>query len=72
MIIVICYGKEIFKVKDKNGNVNFRTQFCLRGISNKISAIDYREASLKRNVHDLSVDYNSIDKSDNFYTNNFL
>ena len=31
------------------------TQFCLRGISNK---------SLKRNVYNLSVVYDTIDKSD--------
>ena len=41
-------GKEIFKFRADNKNVNFPTQFCLTSISN---------------VYDSSVDYNSIDKS---------
>lgn len=30
---------------------------------NKFSAINFREVSLKENVHDFSIDYNAIDKS---------
>ena len=57
-------GKEIFKFKAKNKNVNFLTQFCLGSISNGFSNVESRELSLNGNVYDFSVDYNSIDKSD--------
>ena len=57
-------GKEIFKFKAENKNVNFPNQFCLRSISNEFSATESREVSLKRNIYDFSVDYNSIDKFD--------
>ena len=57
-------GKEIFKFKADNKNVNFLTQFCLGSISNGFSATESREVSLNGNVYDFSVDYNSVDKSD--------
>ena len=57
-------GKEIFKFKADNKNVNFPTQFCVGNISNGFSATEAREVSLKGNVYDFSVDYSSIDKSD--------
>ena len=57
-------GKEIFKFKADNKNVNFLTQFCLGSISNGFTATESREVSLNENVYDFSVDYNSIDKSD--------
>ena len=57
-------GKGLFKFKVDNKNVNFTTQFCLGSISNGFSATELREVSLKVNVYDFSVDYNSIDKSD--------
>ena len=56
-------GKEIFKFKADNGNVNFPTQFCLGSISNRFGATEYREVSLKGNVYSFSVDYNAIVKS---------
>ena len=56
-------GKEIFKFKADNKNVNFQTQFCLGSISNGFSNKS-KEVSLNGNVYDFSVDYNSIDKSD--------
>ena len=59
-------GKEIFKFKADNKNVNFLTQFCLKFIFNGFSASASREVSLNRNVYDFSVNYNSIDKSDVF------
>ena len=55
-------GKEIFKFKADNKNVNFLTQFCLGSISNGFSATKSKEVSLNGNVYDFSVDYNSIDK----------
>ena len=55
-------GKEIFKFKTENKNVNFPTQFCHGSISNIFSAT--RELSLNGNVFDFSVNFNSIDKSD--------
>ena len=57
-------GKEIFKFKADNKNVNFRTQFCLGSISNGFNTTESREVSLNGNVYDFLVDYNSIDKSD--------
>ena len=57
-------GKEIFKFKLGNKNVNFPTQFCLRTIVIGFSATESREVSLNENVYDFSVDYKSIDKSD--------
>ena len=56
--------KEIFKFKADNKNVNFPIQFCLVSISNGFSATESREVSLNENLHNFSVDYNSIDKSD--------
>ena len=44
--------------------VNFSTQFCLGSISNGFSATESREVFLNGNVHDFSVDYNSIHKSE--------
>ena len=56
--------KIIYKFKADNKYVNFPTQFCLGSIPNGFSATESKEVSLKGNVHDFSVDYNSIDKSD--------
>ena len=57
-------GKEIFKFKADNKSVNFPTQFCLGSISNRFSATQAREVSINGNVYDVSVDYNSNEKSD--------
>ena len=57
-------GKEIFKFKADNKNVNFPTQFCLGSICNKSIATKSKEISLNRDVYNFSVDYNSIDKCD--------
>ena len=53
-------GKEIFKFKADNKNVN------------GFSATDAREVSLNGNVYDFSVDYNSIDKSDTLNIRKYL
>ena len=57
-------GKEIFKFKAENKNVNFPTRFCLGSISDGFSATESRKVSLNGNVYDFPVDYNSLDKSD--------
>ena len=57
-------GREVFKFKANNKNVNFPIQFCLGSISNGFSAAESREVSLNGNVYDFSIAYNSIDKSD--------
>ena len=57
-------GKDIFKFKADNKNVNFPTQLCLGSISNGFSATESRKVFLNGNVYVLSVDYNSIGKSD--------
>ena len=57
-------GKEIFKFKVDDKNVNFPTQFCFRSISNRFSATETREVFLNGNVYHFSIDYNSIHKSD--------
>ena len=56
--------KEIFKSIADNEKVNFLTQFFLGSISNGFSAHESREVFLNRNIYDLPVEYNSIDKSD--------
>ena len=56
-------GKEIFKFKAKNKNINFPTQICLGSISNGFSATTSTEVSLKGNGYDVSVDYSAVDKS---------
>ena len=54
-IYLFVNGKEIFKFKADNKNVNYSTQFCLRSISNGFSAVESREVSLNGNVYDFSV-----------------
>ena len=62
-------GKEIYEFKTSNKNVNFPSQFCLGGISNKFDYFDSEEVSLKGDVYDFSVDYDAIDKSSILITN---
>ena len=57
-------GKEVYKFKADDKNVNFPTQYCLGSISNKFDAADSRQLSLKGNVYDFSVDYDTVNKSD--------
>ena len=57
-------GKETFKFKADNGNINFLPQFCLGSISNEFGATLSTEISLKGNVYDFSVYYDVIDKSE--------
>ena len=45
--------KEILKFKANNKKVNFPTQFCVGGISNRFIATESIEKSLKENVYDL-------------------
>ena len=56
-------GKEIFKFRTNNKKFNFRTHFCLGGISNGFTNTESKEVSLYGNAFDFSVDYNSFDKS---------
>ena len=58
--------KEIIKFRADNKNVNLPTQFCLGSISNGFGATESTELSIRRNVYDFSVNYNSIDKADIF------
>ena len=64
---MLCYlfvnEKEIYQFKADNKNIKFPTQFCLGIISNGCAHIDSRDISLKKSVHDFSVDYNAINKS---------
>ena len=64
LIIVVSLLMKKKKIKANNKNVNFPTQFCLRSISNRFSATDFREVFLNGNEYYFSVDYNYIDKSD--------
>ena len=57
-------GKEIYKFKANNKNINFPTQFCLVSMPEKRDVVELKKVSLKGNVHVFSVDYNAIDKSD--------
>ena len=57
MVITVNFfvnGKESFKFKANNGNGNFLSQFCLGSISNRFSAAESRELSMKENVYDFS------------------
>ena len=65
MIIDICLltGK-IYKFISNNKNFNFPSQFCLGSISNNFDYVEPQEVSLKGNVHDFSVNYYAINKSD--------
>ena len=54
-------GKEIFKLKTDNKNIDFPSQFYLGSISNEFSTNKSREVSLNGNVYDFSLDYNSTD-----------
>ena len=56
-------GKEIIRFNADNKNANFPTRFCLESISDGFSVTESGEVSLNENVHDFSVDFNSIDKS---------
>ena len=57
-------GKEIYKFKVNNKNVNFPTQFYLGTICNKFGHTDSRVVSLKGNVFHFSVNYNTTDNPD--------
>ena len=57
-------GKEIYKFKASNKNVNFPSQFCLGSITNIFDYVDSEEVSLKGNMYNFSIDYGSIDKPD--------
>ena len=48
LVLLSVNGKEIFKFKANNKNVNFITQFSLRSISNGFSATKSRENFFKR------------------------
>ena len=65
-------GKEIFKFKAGNKNVNFPTQFCLGNISDRLGALESREVSLNGNVYDFPVDYNPVDESDILNSHKYL
>ena len=56
--------KEIFTFKVDNKNVNFPIQLCPKSIYNGFNATEHREVSKKGNVYDLSINYNSVGKSD--------
>ena len=45
---------------------------CLWSISNEFSATESREVFLNKNVHNFSVDSNSIDKSDKLNVHEYL
>ena len=60
---LIVNGKEIFKLKSDNKNVNLPTRICLGSISDGVSNTESIKISLNGNLYEFSVDYNSIDKS---------
>ena len=66
MLIIVFFfnGREITEFKADNKNVNFLTQFWLESMTDRFSATDSKEESLNGDVHDFSVDYDSVDKSD--------
>ena len=62
-MLIIENGKEIYKFKANNGNVNITSQFCLGSISNEFDSSDLKEVYFRGNVFDISVDYTFLDKS---------
>ena len=73
VILVICLliEKIITFIADTK-NVKFLTQFYLGSVSGEFSTTESREVSLNRNVWEISVHCNSIDKSDTLNTHNYL
>ena len=69
---MLVNGKEIFKFKADNKNLNFPTQFYLESITNGFTVTDFRKVSLNGNVLDFSVNYNSIDRSDILKVDKYL
>ena len=65
-------GKEVCKFKVDSKSVKFPYQSCLGSISNGFGVTESREAFLKENVYDFSVDYNAIYKSTILDTNKYL
>ena len=72
IIVVFLLLEKKIKFKADNKNVNFPTQFRLGSISNWFSATESRELSLKRNVHDYSLDCTTINKSEILNIHNYL
>ena len=56
-------GRGIYKFNSSKKNFKFPSQFCLGSICNKFDYADSEEVFLKRNVHNFSVNCDSIDKS---------
>ena len=63
-MLIIENGKEIYKFKANNGNVNITSHFRLGSISNEFDSSDLKEVYFRGNVFDISVDYNFINKSE--------
>ena len=63
-MLIIENGKEIYKFKANNGNVNITSQFRLGSISNEFDSSDLKEVYFRGNVFDISVNYNFINKSE--------
>ena len=59
---LLLNGKEIYKFKASNKNVNFPSQFLAGSISSKFDYVDSEEVPLKGNVYDFLVDYVTVDK----------
>ena len=49
-------GKDVFRFKAENKNVNFPSQFCLGSIPHGFSNTEFREISLNGYLYDFSVD----------------
>ena len=62
----------MYKLKASNGYENSVTQFFLRSKSNGFRAAYFRKVSLNGNMYDISVDYNSIEKSDILNIDDYL
>ena len=57
-------GKEIFRIKVDNKNVNFQTQFYLGSVSNGFGVLSPKKYLWMEVFTILSVDCNSVGKSD--------
>ena len=73
LIICICLLKEknYWSLKLTMKMLTFQHNY-LGSISNRFSAAEFREVSLNENVHDFSIDYNSVNKSDILLIHKYL
>ena len=72
LIIVICLLMDEKSISLKPIRWSSTFSFFLESIFDEINSIDIKEVCLKGNVHDFSVGYNTIDKSELLTNHTYL